>query len=66
MCRKIQKNLLGESYNLAIPEEYREFERGGGYDVCSKVAGRCARLAGETILEMRRELAKADESIPNF
>ena len=58
ICREVQENLLDRNYNLADPDEYKEFGNSGGYDVCSKVVGNCARLAGETILELRRELEK--------
>jgi hypothetical protein len=51
---------LGKSYNLAKPEEYKEFEKAGGYDTCSKVVGKCARLAAKTIFEMRYEMAGND------
>jgi C_GCAxxG_C_C family probable redox protein len=58
VCREIQENQMGRTYDLAIPEEYAKFEKAGGYEVCSRVAGTCARMAGETILELKRELGE--------
>ena len=51
-CRDLQTARLGAFYSMASPEEYKEFVRIGGYDVCSKLVGRASRLAAEFILEL--------------
>jgi len=55
-CFEIQRKNLGRSYNLADPKEYEEFQREGGYNVCSKVVGQAARLTAQMILELREKI----------
>jgi C_GCAxxG_C_C family probable redox protein len=53
-CAVIQAKLLGKSYDPENREESMKFEHEGGREACSKCAGRSARLAAETLLEMPR------------
>ena len=53
LCRDIQKAKLGRYFNIADPNEYKEFKKAGGYVECSKVVGKASRLAAEFILELR-------------
>lgn len=55
LCRDIHISQLGRSYNIHDPKEYKEFQKAGGYEKCSKVVGKAARLAAEVILEMKTE-----------
>lgn len=52
-CSEIQKRKLGRFFSLVDPEQYAEFIEAGGYDECSKVVGKIAKIAGEHILELR-------------
>ena len=51
-CRDLQTARLGAYYSMASPEEYEEFVKAGGYDVCSQLVGKASRLAAEFILEL--------------
>jgi C_GCAxxG_C_C family probable redox protein len=51
-CRELQIDRLGAYYNMASPDEYKEFVKAGGYDVCSTLVGKASRLAAEFLLEM--------------
>jgi len=53
MCRDLQTRLLGRSYDLHDPKQYEEFQKAGGYETCSQLVGRGARLGAEIILEMK-------------
>lgn len=55
ICRDIQISRLGRSYDLHNPKDHEEFEKTGGHKKCSEVVGKAARLAAETILEMKAE-----------
>ena len=52
-CRDIRAIGLGRSFDTADPDEYERFMKAGGYELCSKVVGRAARLAGEYILDIK-------------
>lgn len=56
-CTKIQTDRLGRFYSLADPEQYEAFIRAGGYDTCSEVVGKVARMAAEFILDYREKTA---------
>ncbi len=59
ICRDIQISQFGRSFDLHNPKDNEEFEKASGHETCSKVVGKAARLAAETILEMKAEgLAK--------
>ncbi len=51
-CSEVQKNVLGRSFNLWDPADYKKFEEAGGHDdKCTDVAGKTARWAAEILLE---------------
>ena len=50
-CTRIQTDRLGQFYSLADPEQYEAFIHAGGYDTCSEVVGKVARMAAEFILD---------------
>jgi C_GCAxxG_C_C family probable redox protein len=49
-CQEIQRARLGRPYDLADVKDYEEFAKAGGYEECSKVVGKAARLAAEMIM----------------
>ena len=51
-CRDLQTAKAGRYYSMAKPEEYEEFVALGGYEICSALVGKAARLAAEYILEL--------------
>jgi len=60
-CRDIQKKILGRSYNLRDPEEYKEFEKAGGHaEKCPEVVGKAARWVAEILLEEQDLPAEVD------
>ena len=54
-CYDIREAGLGRCFDTADPDEYAKFVKAGGYELCSSVVGKAARLAAEFILEIRRE-----------
>jgi C_GCAxxG_C_C family probable redox protein len=54
-CTQIQTAELGRFYSLADPEQYEAFISGGGYEKCSKVCGKIARMTAEFILDLREK-----------
>jgi len=51
ICKDIQKKLMGRSYNLWDPEEFKEFEKAGGHaDKCPVVVGNATKWAVEILL----------------
>jgi hypothetical protein len=52
-CYDIREVGLGRCYDNADPDEYEKFEQAGGYDLCSKVCSKAARIAGEYIFSMQ-------------
>ncbi len=54
-CTRIQEDRFGRFYNIADPQEYESFKEAGGYEVCSEVAGKIARIAAEHILDYREK-----------
>jgi C_GCAxxG_C_C family probable redox protein len=48
LCRDVMTTQLGKFYDLAT--EYPQFEEAGGYEQCSRVVARTARMAAEIIL----------------
>lgn len=57
-CFDIRQVGLGRMYDTADPEEYEKFVKAGGYELCSGVVGKAARLAAEYILEIREQQRK--------
>jgi C_GCAxxG_C_C family probable redox protein len=52
-CFDIRESGVGRCFDTADPDEYEKFVAAGGYELCSKVAGKAARLAAEYILQIR-------------
>jgi C_GCAxxG_C_C family probable redox protein len=50
-CTTIQSERLGKFYSLADPEQYNAFIEAGGYEECSQVVGKIARMTAEFILD---------------
>ena len=51
LCRDVMTTQLGRFYDLAT--EYQQFQEAGGYERCSRVAAKTARMAAELILAAR-------------
>jgi C_GCAxxG_C_C family probable redox protein len=51
LCRDVMTAQTGRFYDLAT--EYQQFQEAGGYERCSKVVGKTARMAAELILAAR-------------
>ena len=54
-CFDIRETGLGRVFDTADPDEYEKYVKAGGYDLCSSVCGKAARLAGEYIIRIREE-----------
>jgi len=52
-CWDIQTASLGRSFDLKDSAQREEFVKAGGYEECSEVARKAARLAAEVILDAR-------------
>jgi C_GCAxxG_C_C family probable redox protein len=50
LCRDIQADQFGRSFDLNQPEELREFQAAGATAKCSEVARKSVRMAAEIIL----------------
>ncbi|MEM3703368.1 MAG: C-GCAxxG-C-C family protein [Candidatus Bathyarchaeia archaeon] len=50
-CKDIQKSLFGKFFDLKNPEDREEFKKVGGYENCSEVAEKAAKIAAEIILK---------------
>lgn len=51
VCKDVQKKLMGRSYNLWDPEEFKEFEKAGGHtDKCPIVVGNASKWTVEILL----------------
>jgi C_GCAxxG_C_C family probable redox protein len=51
VCKDIQRNTMGRSYRLSVPEEFDAFVKAGGHSRnCPKVVGAGAEWAAEIIL----------------
>lgn len=51
LCHQVQKCIMGKSYDLSKPEEFRAFEEAGGHkDKCPGVVGTAARYIAEMIV----------------
>ena len=57
-CTQIQTAQLGRFYSIADPEQYEAFIGAGGYDKCSIVCGKIARMAADFILDYREKTAQ--------
>jgi len=62
-CFDIRQVGLGRCFDTADPEEYGKFVAAGGYDLCSSVAGKAARVAAEYILQIQDERESGKASI---
>ena len=54
-CFDIREAGLGRVYDTSDPDDYEKFVKAGGYDLCSKVCSKAARLAAEYILRIKEE-----------
>lgn len=54
LCRDIRDVALGRPFDTSDPDEARKYEEAGGVQMCGRVVGKGARMAAETILELRR------------
>ncbi|MFC1910803.1 C-GCAxxG-C-C family protein [Chloroflexota bacterium] len=52
-CKAIHTKMIGRTYDLGVPEEFKDFCQ-AGQEKCAELVGRTARLAAEAILEMPR------------
>ena len=50
-CHDLQKSLMGRTFNLLDPNEFKEAMEFGMMDHCSKVVGTAAQMATRIILE---------------
>jgi C_GCAxxG_C_C family probable redox protein len=57
-CYDIREAGLGRCFDTADPDEYEKFVAAGGYELCSSVVGKAARLAAEFMLKIRQERDK--------
>ncbi|HPK52880.1 MAG TPA: C-GCAxxG-C-C family protein [Smithellaceae bacterium] len=55
-CTELQKANFGRFYSLADPAQYEAFIQAGGYEKCSKVCGKVARITASLILEYQDKL----------
>ena len=56
MCRDIQKDRFGKSFDLTDPEDLREFQEADGTNRCSSVVRKAVRIAAEIILDDTHEI----------
>ena len=53
-CRDVVKVQCGRTFNLADPEDVREFKAMGGYQKCRVPPGKAARVVGMIIMEQSK------------
>lgn len=52
ICGQVQTKVMGRSFNLWDPDDYKAFDAAGGHrDKCPDVVGKAARWAAEILLE---------------
>ncbi|HHT02145.1 MAG TPA: C_GCAxxG_C_C family protein [Firmicutes bacterium] len=52
ICKDVQTKLMGRSFDLFDPDDYKAFLAAGGHDdKCTAVAGKTARMAVELLME---------------
>ena len=56
-CRDLREIGLGRQFDTDDPDEVEKYKAAGGVEMCCNLVGKGARMAAETILEMRRESA---------
>ena len=54
-CFDIRQTGLGRVFDTGDPDEYEKFVKAGGYELCSGVVDKAARLAAEFILNLREQ-----------
>jgi C_GCAxxG_C_C family probable redox protein len=54
-CRDVQHHIFGRSFKLTDPQEGMEFVKAGASKKCRLPAGTAARIAGELIMEGRKQ-----------
>ncbi|MFW6151039.1 MAG: C-GCAxxG-C-C family protein [Chloroflexota bacterium] len=52
-CRDIVEKLCGRPYDLADPQQGKEFEEMGGYRICRVPPGKAARFAAEILRDAK-------------
>lgn len=56
ICCEIQNALMGRSFNLFNPDDFRAFESAGGHDNhCPHVVGSAAKIAVQLLLEQKQK-----------
>ena len=55
ICRDIQTRLAGKPFDWHDPKQAQEFRNAGDPDKAAKVVSKAARMAAETILQMKEE-----------
>jgi len=55
-CTELQKATFGRFYSLADPAQYEAFIKVGGYEKCSKVCGKIARITASFILDYQDKI----------
>ena len=59
LCAEMQKKLLGRSFKLYIPEDYKLFDEMGGHErVCPDVVGKAGVWLAELIEKIEEERAR--------
>ena len=53
-CQELELKLIGRSYDPAIAADMVQYREDNGREACAKIAGKAARMAAETILEIPR------------
>lgn len=62
ICGEIQRQVLGRSYRLHVPEEFDEFVKNGGHSSkCPQVVARAARWTAEILIEELEAAGRAPE-----
>ena len=54
-CKKLQADRLGQFYDFTDPEQYQKFVDAGGYEECSKIVAKIARMTAEFLLDYKEK-----------
>ncbi|MDY0096366.1 MAG: C-GCAxxG-C-C family protein [Candidatus Vecturithrix sp.] len=57
-CTELQKANFGKFYSIADPVQYEAFVKAGGYEKCSKVCGKIARITASFIMEYQDKVKR--------
>jgi len=62
ICNKVQKEIMGKSFDLWNPKQYKMFEEAGGHtDKCTNVTGNVAKWVAEILIENSIEVKKSKQ-----